>query len=462
VRDGDVTEASIEIGFGLSSTAQAVSNARRLLQVQTGALPKKSAVAKQAAPAEQPIAMVAPPASTATAAPIEQPAVIVVPLPAPAPAEIAANSHAPAARQAGNPRLYSAVCALVVIAGIAAVWTANRLFAPEMYDYNGMVPVAEAFARNENYAVFDLNLNIRRLRDEHIARLTRTPDVVVLGASHWQEAHSSLVKHKQFYNSHIHRDYWEDMLGVTEMFVRHNRLPKQMIISIRDNLFVPIEARKDFLWEPGIPYWRAMADRMGLEKEAFWKSLPYQRTRERFSLAMLFNNLTRWYNADEKPHATTDLHFKSLDTLLPGGSILWSADHQKIFTRERTERETAAFLKVKLDNPPKIEQRGVETIDKLLSYLKAQGVEVYLAHPPFNPMFYDGIAGSSYAEGLEKIKQITRDLAAKHGLNIIGSFNPHDVGCDASMYIDAEHGNPECLQKIFDQFTKLDTAKGEK
>jgi hypothetical protein len=60
---------------------------------------------------------------------------------------------------------------------------------------------------------------------------------------------------------------------------------------------------------------------------------------------------------------------------------------------------------------------------------------------------------------LAKVEQLTRDLAAKHGLKIIGSFNPHEVGCDASMYIDAEHSSPECLQKIFDQFTRLDTAK---
>lgn len=434
-----MTEARMEIGYGLSNTAQAVSNARRLLQAQATPQWKKPKAVEPAAP------------------PVEQAAPLM-----PAATAQVAKPYIPRARSVGNPLLYSVVCALVMVAGIAAVWAANRLFAPEMYDYNGMVPAAEAFARNQNYAVFDLNLNIRRLRDEHIARFTRTPDVVVLGASHWQEAHSSLVRHKYFYNSHVHRDYWEDMLGVTEMFVRHNRLPKQVIISIRDNLFVPMSSRKDFLWEPGIPYWRAMADRLGIEKESYWQSLPYQRMRERFSLAMLFNNVTRWYNADERPHAASERHFKSLDTLLPGGSILWSADHQKIFTRERTEREVAAFLKVKLNNPPQIEQRGVDAIDKLLTYLKDNGVEVYLVHPPFNPIFYDRIGGSPYAAGLAKIEQLTRDIAARHGLKIIGSFNPHEVGCDASMYIDAEHGNPECLQKIFDQFTKLDTSRGNK
>jgi hypothetical protein len=431
-----VIEARIEIGYGLSSTAQAVSNARLLLQAQTAARKAKPVTVEPVTPPEQQVSTIVP-----------------------APAVTTAKPFISADRSTGNPRLYSTVCALVILAGLAAVWTANRLFAPEMYDYNGMVPAAEAFAQNQNYAVFDLNLNIRRLRDEHIARMTSTPDVVVLGASHWQEAHSELVKHKWFYNSHVHRDYWEDMLGVTEMFVRHNRLPKQMIISIRDNLFMPIDARKDFLWEPGIPYWRSMADRLGIEKESYWASLPYQRMRERFSLSMLFENVTRWYNADEKPHATAERHLKALDTLLPGGSILWSADHQNIFTPERTKHEVEAFLEVKLNSPPPIEQRGVDAINRLLTYLKDNGVEVYLVHPPFNPMFYDRIGGSPYAEGLARIEQLTRDIAARHGLKIIGSFNPHDVGCTADMYIDAEHGSPVCLQKIFDQFTMLDTSR---
>ena len=89
-----------------------------------------------------------------------------------------------------------------------------------MYGYDGMVPAADAHAANKNYAVFDLNLNIRALREEQIKRMTTTPDVVLLGASHWQEAHSDLVQGQVMFNAHVHRDYWEDPLGVTELFVQ--------------------------------------------------------------------------------------------------------------------------------------------------------------------------------------------------------------------------------------------------
>jgi hypothetical protein len=435
-----VTDGVAIEGTGLS-TAEAVARARELMQASNAAWRAKLYI-----PSARP--SVAPPA----AAPVQMPTAAAVQ------ARVLPAQAAP--RVVGRPVLYAFVCLLLTIAGVASVWTSNALYGSEMYDHDGMVPAAEALAKGQNYAVFDLNLNIRRLRDEHIARMTETPEVVILGASHWQEAHAGLLPAYRFYNSHVHRDYWEDMLAVTEIWVRHNRLPKKMIIAVRDKMFTPMAARTDFLWEPGIPYWRVMADRLGIAKESWWKSLPYQRMRERLSLAMLFNNLTRWHNADERPHPTSEEHFKSLDTLLPDGSILWAADHLKIFTPERAEHESITFANGTINRPPMVEERGVAAFGKLLDFLKSQGVEVTLVHPPFNPIFYDRVQGTPYFEGLTKIEELARQIAAKHGLKIIGSFNPHKVGCTAAMYIDAEHGNPECLRKIFDEFAAIDNRAG--
>jgi hypothetical protein len=303
--------------------------------------------------------------------------------------------------------------------------------------------------------VFDLNINIRRLRDEQVARFTETPDVVLLGASHWQEAHAGLVRSERMYNGHVHRDYWEDLLANVEVYVRNKRLPKRMIIAVRDNQFTPVELRKDFLWEPGIPNYERMAARLGLEKQSAWLTYPWQRLKERLSLSMLYTNVTRWYNAPQHPHATDERHFKSLDTLLPDGSILWSSEHMAVFTAERTAAEAKAFAARRRNNPPKVDPNGVAAFDELLTFLKSKGVQVVLVHPPFNPQFYDAVQDGTYPAGLDKIRGITRNLAAKHGLKIIGEFNPHAVGCTADMYIDAEHGNPACLQKVFDQYEAI-------
>jgi hypothetical protein len=361
-----------------------------------------------------------------------------------------------------KPSLYALALMALTITGVAAVWNGNQVYGPEMYATNGMVPAAEAFAQGENYAVFDLNLNIRRLKEETIARLTKTPDVIILGASHWQEAHADLLQGQVLFNAHVHRDYWEDLLGVTEILVSHNRLPKKMIISIRDLQFTPLASRKDFLWEPGIPYYRAMADRLGIEKEGYYESLPFNRVRALFSLSMLFDNFTRWYNADEHPQATKDVHFNSLDTLLPDGSIVWSAKHMAIFTQERSKAEALKLADARVSLQHEIDPKGVAAFEKLLDFLKEKGVEVYLINPPYNPIYYDRIQGTPYAESLGRFVQLMKKLASDHNLPLIGSFNPHIVGCEASMYIDAEHSNSKCLKKLIDQFAALDRAKGGK
>jgi hypothetical protein len=358
--------------------------------------------------------------------------------------------------------LYALALMMLTVAGVGGVWNGNQIYGPEMYATNGMVPAAEAFAVGNNYAVFDLNLNIRRLKEETIMRLPKTPDVAILGASHWQEAHAGLLPDYNFFNAHVHRDYWEDLLGVTEMLVSQNRLPKKLIISIRDMQFTPLADRKDFLWEPGIPYYRAMADRLGIEKQDYWKSLPFNRMRALFSLSMLFDNFTRWYNAEEHPHASAERQFEALDTLLPDGSIVWSTKHMHLFTQERARKEAISLAESRINSPPKIDPQGVAAFEKLLDFLKAQGVSVYLINPPFNPIYYERIQGTPYAEGLAKIEALMKKLSTDRNLPLIGGFNPHSVGCEASMYIDAEHSNAKCLKKLLDQFAALDRAKGGK
>ncbi len=345
------------------------------------------------------------------------------------------------------------------VAGCVAIWQLNKLYAPMLFDDGLIDRVAEVHTQDQNFGVFDLNINIRDLRNATIAKMKQAPDAIVMGASHWQEAHVNLVTNKNFYNSHVHRDYYEDMLAVAQMYVQHNRLPKEVIIAIRDKLFTPVEDRTDFLWYPGIKYYRKMARKLGLEPHSQFETLEVQTWRELLSLPLLWENISREFMAKELPHATDKNKFDGLDVLLPGGSIIWSREHQATFTRARARKEALAFAEASKYDPPKIDPIGVESIDRLLNFLQSEGVKIVLAHPPFNPEFYDEVAGTPYMIGLEKIKELTKTYARKYNLPIIGSFDPREVGCDAKMYIDAEHSNATCLGKLLNQYNNLSTTK---
>jgi hypothetical protein len=354
---------------------------------------------------------------------------------------------------------YVLAFAAATVLGIAGVWNGNRAYGPEMYGYDGMVPAAEASSKNLNYAVFDLNLNIRALREAQIQRMPKAHDVVLLGASHWQEGDRSIAAGVDFFNSHIHRDYWEDLLGMVNLYVKYDRLPKKFIISLRDNQFKPVEKRTDFLWEPGIPSYHEMTQRLGIERQSTWKTLPYDRMKALVSLPMLFENLTRWHNATELPGPSEQKHFKTLDTLLPDGSIIWSDKHKALFTQERALKESMAFVEVRRNDPPVVDHKGVVAFEKVLHFLKEKGVEVTFVKPPFNPVYYDAVQQGTYAKGLKSIEKLIDDLAVRHGIKVIGSYNPHDVGCTKEMYIDAEHSNSTCLTKVLEPFVAEHAAQ---
>ena len=365
-------------------------------------------------------------------------------------------SHGQETEEVVRPLVHIGLLLVLSIIGLGLIFYANASYAPLLFDRTAVKTVANTLATGKNYATFDLNIESRTLRRAHIAGLAKAPDVAVIGASHWQEAHSDLLPDRDFYNAHVHRDYYEDVLAVTEMFVSADRLPRQLIITIRDNYFTPVADRTDFLWMPAIPHYRAMAERLEFPMHPWFDTIPLPHIRQAVSLALLRAHVKRWNDAPELPHVTSAEKHGTLDILLSDGSIKWSRKHDALFSADYAQARAMEFAEQRRNDPPKIDPFGVATVDRVLAFLSEQGVEVFLAHPPFNPIFYDAVRGSPYEAGLEKVKEETRALAAKYGLPIIGSFSPYDLGCGAELYIDAEHSNPRCLKKVLDQYASLD------
>ena len=66
---------------------------------------------------------------------------------------------------------YVAAFVVLCIIGLAGVWHANKYFYPMLFDDKLIERVAQAHVNNQNFGVFDLNINIRDLRNATIARM---------------------------------------------------------------------------------------------------------------------------------------------------------------------------------------------------------------------------------------------------------------------------------------------------
>jgi len=357
--------------------------------------------------------------------------------------ELISDEVVPVAARSESGMKYVLLVAMLFVIGLFGVYSANKHLAPVLNDDRKVAEVGKILAGGENYLTYDLNIETRGLKHSLIESLPKTPELAVLGASHWQEAPATLAGDVHMFNAHVHRDYFEDILGVTNMFVRVGKLPKKMIITIRDNQFKPFHKRTDWLWVPIMKDYQEMAARLNLPIMNYYPNGMTPQVRQKLSLPLLKANIERYLEAPIAPGATDLRVHPTLDTLHPDGSITWSTLHQQAFTPERARAEAI----------------GRQSVDATLTFLKEQGVEVYLAHPPFNPIYWDAVQGSPYMDGIDDIRQMTRDWSEKFDMPIIGGFDPAKTGCTADMYIDGEHSNSVCLGKIITQFLELDKAR---
>jgi len=367
------------------------------------------------------------------------------------PEELRAKADAAPAAVNERPLVFLGILFVTVLVVMAAIIAGNWRLTPMQFSQARMEAVAEAFAAGENYANWDLNIDIRGMRRAHIPLLEETPELIIQGASHWQEASADLIPDVSYYNAHVHRDYYEDLLAVAELLIRHDRVPQTLVLTIRDQTFLPVDRRTDSLWRYIGPEYHDMAQRLGLESHSWVDIFPFADYVGLTSLVSLREKAVQYFTAPMRPGPTKEDKLQTLDVLMPDGSIRWSHEHDAIFTPEWSRAHALENAAARKDAPIVIDPDGVKAIDRLVGLLTEMGVDVVLAHPPFNPIFYNEILGTEYDRGLQRVTAITARIAATHGARVIGSFNPNAVGCSEELYIDMEHSKPACLRILLEQ-----------
>jgi hypothetical protein len=236
---------------------------------------------------------------------------------------------------------------------------------------------------------------------------------------------------------------------VVEMLLRHDRLPKTLLMSIRDMTFLPEQQRSDTLWLTALPDANAMKARLGIARP-WLETRPLKRWVGLLSLSAMLDNGWRALVAAARPAPVEARSLPTMDVLQADGSIGWSDSHREQFTPERTSAEVEVAIAQRQNLALEIDQAAVTAVDRLLALLHRHGVRVVLIHPPFNPDFYRQVKGTAYGAGLLRVEAVTAQLAAANRATQVGSFDPAVAGCTAGMFIDAEHSGPDCLRRLLD------------
>lgn len=347
-----------------------------------------------------------------------------------------------------SPQHYIAGLALLGLLALGALAVGNRLLAPWLHMPSYIEGIASTLHVGDNFGVFDLNVDIRGIRRAQFAAMEEAPEVMLLGASHWQEAAADLMPGHQMFNAHVHRDYYDDIVAAVGLMAKNDLWPQTVVISIRDQTFRSVPNRTDYLWLPWIPDYLAAESELGIDPRPVLQNFQPHDSWSLFSLTNFSLSGDLWLSNSGTPGPTKAELLPDLDILMSDGSIRWSQEHLDFFTQERARVEALEMARSVRDSQPEMDAHAIHAVDRSLARLKAEGVEVILVHPPFNPIFYDRIAGSTFEKGLADISALTQRLADRYGFATAGSFSPYEMGCTAGMYIDAEHSGPPCLGRV--------------
>jgi hypothetical protein len=350
------------------------------------------------------------------------------------------------------PMRYVALFVGVILAGSLAVAAMNYWLDPLSFNSRFQSHVAGDFEGGRNYAVYDPNLDFRGLRREHIRRMSATPDVVVFAGSRFELATKNLFPHRSFYNAFVHSDYFEDLLAITELLHANNRLPKSLVLSVRFATFLPVAERETEEWKMFWPEYRAMADRLGIEKVPFTDNFPWRHWSQLLSIEALKHRFHLQAAKGLAPGATSADRLSDFDVLRADGSLAFSDQHQGTFTGEssRDDAVKRASKVAKKTNWP-MDRARIAALAPLLAFVRQQGTRTAIAITPHHPAYWAGIADAPYGRTLQTIEAEVQKVAKANGAVLVGSFDPAKAGCVESSFRDYIHLDEVCLKTVFDQ-----------
>jgi hypothetical protein len=350
---------------------------------------------------------------------------------------------------------FLATAVLVVL----AIVTANFWLDPMNYSTTYQRRAARAFENGQGFAIYDPTIDYRGLRREHIRIMAKVPDIILFSGSRFELVGSDVFPRGSFYNAFVQRDYFDDMLAITELLTSNNKLPKNLIMSSRYVTFRPHASRPEGdNWKMFLPEAAAMAKRLNLEPPSRLEHFPWAHWLTLFSVNRLAQQIqTRWNTDSDGIGPTSAKQLPNMDVLLPDGAMSFSVQHNKSFTPEAARAGSAK--KAKEDSSKKVappDPKLMAQYKALLEFLVGKGINVAIVHTPQHPAYWNGVKGSAYGNMLVAMEDEVRRVTQAAGAQFVGSFDPAKADpsqklCNEAAFRDFIHVSNTCLKSVFDR-----------
>jgi len=304
------------------------------------------------------------------------------------------------------------------------------------------------------------NIDDRLVQREYVNRAEPLPNAISVGSSRSREISSSVVPAGfRFFNHGVNGGGMEDVVAILGLYMQRQRLPDLVIWSVDPWIFNPEFAAQG--WNSIADVYEFAAKKIGLDPKRQslaerMKDLGYRGevlVRMDFafeSIKDLFSGNGPQQILSQKVRAVDGEKWNRL-LVFSDGSFRWGPAVLQRTAEEvaRYGREAAGKRLLKSINDfHNLDKNALEAFEKIIAFLRSNGVRVVIFLPPYQPDAYAIISTSNWYDGVSRVEGWLRRFARKENLTIFGSFDPERARCGKDDFVDAHHPRRRCVNRI--------------
>ena len=275
------------------------------------------------------------------------------------------------------------------------------------------------------------------------ARRTPPIDVLVTGSSRGKQIGRAFAPHARLFNASVNMCNLLDHIALAELY--RGAAPRAHVLVLDPWVFnanAPDHGEEDFH-----AVRRAALERMGLPAP---EAPPVARP-PRHDVWVVARELLSPSNAQRSLETLTHQGVAAPTPIdASSGPYRIKRSNGRFLPPARVLERTPDLVRVvawrtALGTPPgALHQHAhddafVRRLDRFLADLHDRGVATVIVLPPFHPVLYQQWVERRGFSEIPRAEQVVREVAARHGVPCLGSFDPRRLGATESQFYDGVH-----------------------
>lgn len=277
--------------------------------------------------------------------------------------------------------------------------------------------------------------NDRNLLAARLQGMEEAPQVMVLGSSRVYTFDHTMFGTDSFYNAGLSEATVYDLLAVSGILFKQDKLPETVVIGVDAFLFN--KSHDNEKWKELESYERYMSQTM-VDKLAPEFVHPHKDTgrdwKKTLSLDYFRYNVTllpegKRFAVSYTEDWETDGYLKHSD-----GSVGYQRELREVNpadVEEMTRQAMEEHVVYRMTDYEEIDKQHFQYFSWLIEDLQQAGVEVILYLPPYSPMMYNYIESEEAFQIALEVEEEVKNLAARKEIALYGSYDP--AGCGLAM-----------------------------